>query len=211
LSAPAPAPAPSPTPTPAPAPTPSPTPAPSPSPAPAPAPAPGDPPAPTPTSANWDSDHWRATWAGEDPKKKAFAERRTDLKTALDSAYAADQKIAELSAAAKTALPKDATPEQITQYRKDNGIPATPAEYFTALPKDMAASLDDGAKEMLTPYMGLVQELNLPPEAASKMVKVWQAEQDRQVQSRIEADEGLRVKTEDALRGDWGNNYRAGW
>lgn len=157
----------------------------------------------------WDADHWRTTWAGDDAKKKAFAERRTDLKAALDSAYAADTKIAELSAASKAVLPKDATPEQITQYRKDNGIPETPAGYFDTLPKAVVEGLDDGAKTMLTPYMGLVRDLNLPPEAAAKVVQVWQAEQERQIEVRLAADNILKAKTEDALRHDWGNNYRA--
>lgn len=157
----------------------------------------------------WDADHWRATWAGDDAKKKAFAERRTDLKAALDSAYAADSKIAELSAAAKAVLPKDATPEQLTQYRKDNGIPEKPEAYFDTLPKAVVEGLDDDSKAMLTPYMGLVRDLNLPPEAAAKVVQVWQAEQDRQVEARIAADKALTLKTEDALRTDWGNNYRA--
>jgi hypothetical protein len=128
---------------------------------------------------------------------------------ALDSAYAADSKIAELSTAAKAALPKDATPEQITQYRKDNGIPEKPEGYFTALPKEIADTVDEDARTVLTPYMGVLQELNLPPDAASKVVKVWQAEQERQIEARVKADETLRVQTEDSLRGDWGNNYRS--
>lgn len=77
------------------------------------------------------------------------------------------------------------------------------------MPKAVIEGLDDDSKAMLTPYMGLVRDLNLPAEAAAKVVQVWQAEQDRQVVARTEADNVLRVKTEDALRGEWGNNYRA--
>lgn len=157
----------------------------------------------------WDADHWRGTWAGTDDKKKAWAERRTDLKVALDSAYAADQKIAELSAAAKQVLPKDATPEQITQYRKDNGIPDKPEGYLDALPTDIKATIDDTDKGILTPYLGLMQKHNLPPALAAEFVQMRQAEHDRQVDERNTADTTLRTQTEDALRGDWGNNYRA--
>lgn len=155
----------------------------------------------------WDADHWRGTWAGADDKKKAWAERRTDLKVALDSAYAADQRISELSAVAKGVLPKDATAEQITQYRKDNGIPEKPEDYLTALPKEL--TLTDEDKGIITPYLTLMQKHNLSPAVAKEFVEMRQAEQDRQVESRVQADEQLRVKTEDALRGDWGNNYRA--
>lgn len=214
-AAPAPAPAPSPAPSPAPAPAPSPAPPPAPpgpgpAPAPSPAPAPGDPPAPAPaTQPVWDADHWRGTWAGADDKKKAWAERRPDLKVALDSAYAADQKIAELSVAAKAALPKDATPEQIATYRKDNGIPEKPEAYLEALPKDLVESLTDGDKAIFTPYLAALHELNLSPAHAAKLIAVRQTEMDRQIEARVTADDTLRVKTEDALRADWGNNYRA--
>lgn len=157
----------------------------------------------------YDADHFRSSLAGDDPKKKAFLDRHTDIKSVAESAYLADKKISELSAIAKKVLPDNATPEQITEYRKNNGIPEKPEEYFTSMPKAVVEGLDDDSKAMLTPYMGLVRDLNLPPDAAAKVVQVWQAEQDRQVVARTEADNVLRVKTEDALRGEWGNNYRA--
>lgn len=111
--------------------------------------------------------------------------------------------------AAKGALPKDATAEQITAYRKDNGIPEKPEGYLDTLPKEVAATLSDDDKAIITPYLTALQELNLTPTQASKLIAVRQAEQERQVETRVAADESLRVKTEDALRGDWGNNYRA--
>ena len=157
----------------------------------------------------WDADHWRTTWAGADDKKKAWAERRTDLKVALDSAYAADQKISELTAVAKTVLPKDATPEQITQYRRDNGIPEKPEAYLDVLPAEVKATMDDTAKEILSPYLAKMQELNIAPSTAAQLIALRQAEADRWADLRIAADSQTRQKTEDALRADWGNNYRA--
>lgn len=106
-------------------------------------------------------------------------------------------------------LPKDATPEQITAYRKDNGIPEKPEAYFEALPKEVAETLTDPVKELMTPYLAALHELNLTPAHAAKLIAVRQAEQDRQVELRAAADGQLRTKTEDALRADWGNNYRA--
>jgi len=54
-----------------------------------------------------------------------------------------------------------------------------------------------------------MQKLNLPPAVANEFIQLRQAEQDRQVEVRIAADETLRKQTEDALRDDWGTNYRA--
>lgn len=157
----------------------------------------------------YDADHFRSSLAGDDPKKKAFFDRHADIKSVGDAAYSANQKISELSELAKKVLPANATPEQITQYRKDNGIPDKPEAYLEALPADVKATLDATDKEIITPYLAKLQELNIPPGTAAQLISLRQAEQDRQVEVRVQADEGLRVKTEDALRADWGNNYRA--
>jgi hypothetical protein len=114
-----------------------------------------------------------------------------------------------LSTVVKTVLPKDATPEQITAFRKDNGIPEKAEAYLEALPKDVAETLTDDDKAIITPYLTALHKLNLTPTQASELIAVRQAEQDRQVEARVEADGQLRTKTEDALRADWGNNYRA--
>lgn len=158
---------------------------------------------------SWDADHWRGTWAGNDDKKKAWADRRTDIKVALDSAFQADQKIAELSAVAKTVLPKDATPEQIAAYRKDNGIPDKAEGYIESLPAEVKATLDDQDKAILTPYLSLMQKHNLSPQAAAEFMGLRQAEMDRWAEERVAADAKVRQQTEDSLRGDWGSNYRA--
>lgn len=158
---------------------------------------------------SWDADHWRGTWAGDDAKKKAFAERYTDQKSIIDAAYTASQKIDQLTVAAKKVLPDNATPEQLTAYRKDNGIPEKPEAYLEALPADVRATLDDTDKEIITPYLAALQEANIPPAVVSKLIALRQAESDRQVEVRHAADLTLQKTTEDALRGDWGNNYRA--
>lgn len=157
----------------------------------------------------WDADHWKSTFAGDDAKKKAWAERRPDIKTALETGFQADQKISELTAIAKTVLPKDATPEQITQYRKDNGIPEKPEGYLDALSPEVKAKLDDSSKGIITPYLGLIQKHNLSPTVAAEFIEMRQAEATRLQDARIAEDAVVRQKTEDTLRQDWGNNYRA--
>lgn len=156
---------------------------------------------------SWDADHWKSTFAGEDAKKKAWAERRPDLKTALEAGFQADQKISELTAIAKTVLPKDATPEQLAQYRKDNGIPEKPEDYLAGLPKEVALSDED--KGVLTPYLGLMQKHNMPPALAKEFIELRQAEVDRWTEERVAHDAEFKRKTEDVLRQDWGTNYRA--
>ena len=106
-------------------------------------------------------------------------------------------------------LPKDATPEQVAQYRKDNGIPEKPEAYFDTLPPEVKSSLDDTAKAMLTPYLAKLQELNASPQLVTELIALRQQEADRWAETRMAQDAEYRQKTEDALRGEWGQNYRA--
>ena len=106
-------------------------------------------------------------------------------------------------------LPKNATAEQITQYRKDNGIPEKPEAYLDALPADVKATLDDTDKQVLTPYLAKLQELNVSPATAAQLIALRQSEADRWFDDRAQTDLQTKQKTEDALRADWGNNYRA--
>jgi hypothetical protein len=106
-------------------------------------------------------------------------------------------------------LPENATAEQVAQYRKDNGIPEKPEAYLDALTPEVKSALDDTAKEILNPYLAKLQELNVPPTVAAQLISLRQAEVDRWAEQRIVKDTEMRQATEDALRGDWGNNYRA--
>jgi hypothetical protein len=105
-------------------------------------------------------------------------------------------------------LPDDATPEQLTAYRKENGIPEKPEGYLETLPAEIKATLDDDGKEAVTPYLSLMQKHNLSPQAAAEFVQMRQAELHRQVDARLALDETLRSQTEETLRADWGNSYK---
>ncbi len=106
-------------------------------------------------------------------------------------------------------LPKDATAEQISAWRKDNGIPEKAELYIDSLPEEVRKGITDEDKAIITPYLSALHELNLSPAHAAKLIQVRQAEFDRHAEARVEADNKLRAQTEDVLRKDWGNSYRA--
>lgn len=202
---PTPTPAPTPTPSPAPTPEPAPTPAPSPSPSPAPAPSPAPTPTPDPTAAtNWGAD-WREKYADKDDKKLNTLKRYDSPKSALDALFAAQTKIS--SGELKAPLPKDATPEQLATFRKENGLPEKPEGYFEKLPAEV--KLTDADKAHLTPYATWLHEANVSPEAAAKFLAVRNQQIQKLVDDRQAADAALKTQTEDKLRADWGNDYRA--
>jgi len=158
----------------------------------------------TSAGAKWEA-NWRESYAGKDEKKLNVLKRYNSPKDALDALFSARQKID--AGEAKAPLPENATPEQLAEYRKSNGIPEKPEAYLESLPKDV--HLEDGDKEVLAPYLTAMHELNMTPAQASKLIALRQAEANRQIDERLAADEQLRTRTEDELRQEWGPQYRA--
>lgn len=104
-------------------------------------------------------------------------------------------------------MAKDATPEQVAAYRKDNGIPEKPEGYLEALPKTL--ELQDIDRKILAPYLARMQELNIRPEIAASLIELRQVEAERQIDERLEADRQMSSRLEETLRGEWGREYGA--
>ena len=185
------------TPAPTPAPTPTPTPAPSPTPAPTPAPS------PTPAPAAW-GDNWRQQYAGEDAKLLQRLERYQSPKAAIDALIAAQNRIS--SGELKAPLPANATPEQIAEYRTQNGIPEKPEGYFEKLPDGLVIGAED--KPMFESFAKGLHALNAPPQIAQYAVKWYNDLREEQLGKVAQNDETHKAATEDTLRVEWGNDYR---
>ena len=153
---------------------------------------------------NWDA-NWREKWSNNDEKKLNWSKRYTSPSAMLDAAWNAQQKIS--SGELKAPLPKDATPEQITAYRKDNGIPETAAGYFDKLPDGV--KLDEADRAMLAPYTEIMHKHNLSPEAAGEFLAARAKVLDDLMGRQVETDKATRVQVEDELRKDWGAEYRS--
>lgn len=153
---------------------------------------------------NWDAT-WREKWSNNDEKKLNWSKRYASPSAMLDAAWSAQQRIS--SGELKAPLAKDATPEQITAYRKENGIPETAAGYFEKLPEGV--KLDDADRAMLAPYTEIMHKHNLSPEAAGEFLAARAKVLDDLMGKQVENDKTLRVQVEDQLRKEWGPEYRS--
>jgi len=209
---PTPAPAPQGNPNPAPTPTPSPDPAPSPAPAPTPAPDPT--PTPDPVAAG---DKWRENYA----TKKATVDGKLDqaahdkllnrlkrfqsIDDALEWGFNADKKIADGSY--KKPLGDKATPEEIAEYRKANGIPETHDKYLEKLPDGLVIGDED--KPFIEKFTKAFHDKNADPSVVAAAIKTYYDVVDEQEGLRAETNAAAKTATEDALREEWGADYRA--
>ena len=152
-------------------------------------------------------DDWREKLAKGDDKKLTRLKRYKSYEDFANAGLAAQDKIR--SGDYKPKLADDATPEEKSAWRKENGIPDEPAKYETAVPNykwtDADAPILDGFKSMahgadlsqpqvtkvLGYYAGLIEEAK-----------------ERHVETQRDKDISDKQAVEDTLRAKLGGEYR---
>jgi hypothetical protein len=158
----------------------------------------------TPPVANW-PENWREL-VTSDPKEQERLKRVADVTQIWKSFRNMETKLS--SGGYKQALPQNATPEQITAYRKSNGIPETPEGYFTSLPEDVVIGEED--KTTLGMFAQALHEKNASPEVFNTVMqtamKLIEANQEEAVNAQV----ALKEQSRHALYQTWGPaDYKA--
>lgn len=170
-------------------------------------------------------DKWSMKW-GETWREDAAKEYATDDKGALDQkaydktlarfkriatpkgvfdwAFNAEKKISDGSY--KKPLGDKATAEEITEYRKANGIPEAPEKYLEALPNGLVIGEDD--KPIMDSFAKALHGVHADPKTVHAAVDWYYKFQDEQEGLRQEANAAAKTATEDALRDEWGPDFR---
>lgn len=198
--APAPAPAPSPSPSPAPGPSPSPSPAPAPAPAPGPAPAPAPAPGVEDTKPVW-PDNWRETVSKGDAKILKRMERYASPEALAEALVAAQNRIS--SGELKPVLAKNATPEQVAEWRAANGVPETPDKYDLG-----AAKVSDAGKAFLEKYLPIAHAANMTPEQVKANLSFIAQVNKDESDARALNDRQVQDDGEELLRAEWGGEFK---
>lgn len=121
---------------------------------------------------------------------------------ALQALIAAQNRIS--SGELKPVLGKDATPEQLTEWRTAHGIPETPDKYD--LGKDVKIAEAD--KPMFDVMMKAMHGENATPQHVAAVVKTWYSLTQQAKEAQAEADKAVATASEDALRTEWGPEFR---
>lgn len=191
--------------TPTPAPTPSETPGDGTNPtAASPSPTPSPTPTPAPLETSW-GDNWRKDYAGEDSKMLARLERYQSPRAVMDALISAQNRIS--SGELKKALPADAKPEELAAWRSEHGIPEKPEGYFTNLPDGLVIGDDD--RPMFDSFAASLHAVNADPQVARAAIGWYNKFVEDQAAKIAEGDATAKQGAEDALRAEWGADYRA--
>jgi hypothetical protein len=137
----------------------------------------------------WPED-WRQTVSKADEKVLGRLQR-----------YASPDRIS--AGELKPVLGKDATADEIKAWRTEHGIPETPDKYDL---KD--AKVEGIPQDLLTEVFNEAHASNQTPEQVKATIKAWNKISNTVSEKRVEADLKFQKDGEDALRAEWGGEFR---
>lgn len=180
------------------APAPSPAPAPAPSPAPAPAPSP----APEGGEGTWRAD-WREHLAGGDDAALKQLQRYASPNDVWKKAKSLESRVS--AGELRAVLPKNASAEQLTEWRKQNGIPEKADGY------DLGAAsgkFSDETKSFLDKALPVLHNAHLNTDQTKAVLKFLNDNVLDTKASRAQADRDAEEAGNEELRGEWGAEFK---
>lgn len=161
-----------------------------------------DPPVTAP--ADWPTD-WRDRLAGGDEKARKRLDRFKSPADVYKSWAAAEQRIN--SGELKKPPPENPSEQELAEYRRAHGIPDKPDGYkIEGLPRGFEFAEED--QPMLSSFLKAAHEGNMPPQEVNRMVGWYASAVKAQIDATNEADLDFAQSAEDALRAEWGPEYR---
>ena len=158
---------------------------------------------PSDVQPDWRED-WRDKMAGGDEKELKRLQRFKSPVDVYKSARELEKKMS--SGDIKAKLPDGATDDQTAAWRKENGIPDTPDGYLAKLPSGLV--IGEADKPMIDGFMSRMHGKNVAPEVVAEAVDWYYAQQSEALAAQATSDKAYRVATEDALRAEWGGEFR---
>lgn len=150
-------------------------------------------------------DSWRTEFGNGDEKIAKRFERYASPRDVASALISVQNRIS--AGELRSALPKDANPEQIKAWRAENGIPEEPSKYELKLKPGLVVGEED--KPIIDSFLkDVAHPSNMRPEEVSKVVEWYYAEVDRQSAAQAETMTKRKTETEEALRTEWGQDYR---
>jgi len=158
---------------------------------------------PVATPADWPED-WRERLAGDDKTFLATLKRYASPANYAKAGFEAQQKIR--SGEFRKQPGKDATPEQLAEWRKELGVPEKPGDYALDLggfvPSETDAPILDNFKQF-------AHTNNMPPAQLNEITKWYFEQQEQAVALQIEADKSYRATAEEELRAEYGQEFKS--
>lgn len=171
--------------------------------------APGDPPAlgapvtgDLPPAGPTFPDNWREEMAGGDEKFMAVLKRYASPKSFAEGAWNLRRR--HDAGEFKRPLGENPTPDEIKQFREENGVPADAAGY--AVPDGLKLSEID--KPIIDGFRQFAHAQNMPAGQFGQVVDWYYNAQAAANERMVQRDHDTRQKSDDLLRAEWGKDFR---
>ena len=150
------------------------------------------------------SDDWRVKLAGGDEKElKRLA--RFASEADVYKAYRELEK-KKSSGELKSPLPEKPTPEQLTEWRKDNGIPETPDKYDLKFDDGLVIGEQD--KPLIDEFVTKMHGQNANPAQVKAAIASYYEILGKQQQALAESDVSFKDEVLEGLREEWGGDFK---
>jgi hypothetical protein len=160
----------------------------------------------TKAAASATTTDWRKEVAGTDDKLLKRLERYQDPKAAVSALISLQNELS--SGKYKRAdPPANATPEQLNQWRTENGLPAEAKGYLENLPDGLVIGDDD--RPIFEDFAASLHKVNADPKVAHATVAWYNGFQQKQEAAIAQADASNAAATQAALKQEWGADYQA--
>jgi hypothetical protein len=149
----------------------------------------------------WPEDWREKASKGDEKLLKRFG-RYASPEAALEALVQAQNKIS--AAQFRPGLKKDASPEEIAEWRKEVGIPEKPDQYSLA-------GMDDVTEESKPFYDALLKHAHDSNQTQAQLdatLRAWKEMRNAAVDLQAENDKRAESLFEDTLRQEWGPEYR---
>ena len=150
-------------------------------------------------------ENWRELLANGDEKKLNQLKRYSDPTAFANKTFSLEAKLS--SGEYKRPLPKDATPEQVKEWRQEQGLPETPEGYKIELSDGLIPGEAD--KPILEDLQKFAFEKNLAPNTLNDLT-TWYYKKQAEIGKQQEvADVTFHEEAKDSLMSEWGlKDYR---
>lgn len=158
--------------------------------------------------AGKDAPIWREDWrnqiAGTDEAIAKRLSRYSSPKDVANALLSVQNRIS--SGELRSALPKNATDDQVKAWRAENGIPEAPDKYELKLADGLVVGADD--KPLIDNLLKSMHKVNAPAGIASEVVNFYYATKEAEEAARHQKDADAARSASDALHAEWGAEFR---
>ena len=147
---------------------------------------------------------WREQMAGGDEKLLKELSRFTSPQMLVKSWK--DTRVKISSGQFKTTLPENATPEEVAQWRTENGVPESWEKYDRDLGDGMVLGEEDAP--IVDSFLQKMHEANMPAGTAKEVLRWYYEFNDAQQQEIYQKDTEFKETALESLRAEWGQEFK---